>query len=120
MIVFGYQLEDEYVKALKDIPKFFINTDELAKSFPNDSFATTGSVIFVDSDYMVGLNIRCQQECQVFAWYTAIPDAEEMLQTLGRGARDQSTMLGNVYVVANTWTEQTIQDGLSNSDGFDW
>ena len=120
VIVFGCQHSAEFEYAIPNTDKFFIGTDAQAKELPKQCFGLTSSVVFVDMEYRIGLDIRMQQEAKVFVLYEDLPDVEEMMQTLGRGARDMGAKLGNVYIVRPQVEELLLEDTFGASLGFDW
>ena len=83
---------------LQQVQPFYIDTDEQAEDFPNQCYGISGSAVFVAEKYSVGLDIKMNQEAKVLCFYKDPPDVEEMLQKLGRGARDMSAKLGTVFI----------------------
>ena len=120
VIVFGSVFDQAKKNFLKEVPIHQVYTDQEATDFAHNCFGLSGAVVFADWEYSVGMDWRMQSNARVFAVYRQLPDVEEMMQCLGRGARDMSTNLGTVYVLKDQWSEPTVKDGLLLSEGYDW
>ena len=120
VIVFGREYDEDRAGQLQGIEVHKVYDAKSATDYAKNCFGQSGSVTFSDWDYSVGMDWRMQTNARVFACYPDIPDVEEMMQCLGRGARDMSTNLGAVFIVKEGGSASSIKDGLIASEGFDW
>ena len=121
VLVFGHVWQNYHTALLGPTMRaHFINTDSEATEFAKNCFGLAGAIVFVSWFYAVGLDLRMQREAQVYAIYDGCPDAEELMQTLGRGARDMSSNLGTAFIVRPANEARSIKDGILASPGHDW
>ena len=120
VIVFGREFDEERAGQMKGIEVHKVYDGKSATDYAANCFGQSASVTFASWDYSVGMDWRMQTNAKVFACYEDIPDVEEMMQCLGRGARDMSTNLGAVFILKEGASASSIKDGLIASEGFDW